>query len=155
MNANTLTIRNDTLAQGVRSRGVTIALWIGQIAVAGVFGMTAFMKFFNYTPEGSMALANAMGVGRGVITMIGAMEAAVVFLMLLPRGRAVGALLGVFTMFGALFTHATKIGWSGNAAAEMWPLAVVVLAVASFVLIGRRRELPIVGDKLQDATGHR
>ncbi len=131
-----------------RSKGMTIALWIGQLAVAGVLGMMAFMKFFNYTPEGSMALADAMGVGRGIITLVGLVEVAVLFLILLPRARAVGALLGVFTMIGALITHATKIGWSGNAAAEMWPLAIAVLAAASFVLIGRRRELPIVGRKL-------
>ncbi len=111
--------------------------------------MMAFMKFFNYTPEGSMALAEAMGVGRGIITLIGLVEVAVLFLILLPRARAVGALLGVFTMIGALVTHATKIGWSGNAAAEMWPLAIAVLAAASFVLIGRRKELPIVGKRLQ------
>ncbi len=140
MNANTHPIRTST--------GMTIALWIGQLAVAGILGMMSFMKFFNYTPEGSMALADAMGVGRGVITMIGLVEAAVLFLILLPRARAVGALLAMLTMLGALFTHATTIGWSGNAAAEMWPLAIVVLAAASFVLIGRRKELPIVGQKL-------
>ena len=148
MNANTDPPHNDTLARRATSRGMMIALWTGQLAVAGLLGMSAFMKFFNYTPEGSMALANAMGVGRGIITMIGVVEAAALLLILLPRGRAVGALLGVFTMLGALFTHATKIGWSGNGAAEMWPLAIVVLAASSFVLIGRRRELPIVGKTL-------
>ena len=149
MNANTYPIRNDIHAvTKSTSTGMTIALWIGQLAVAGILGMMAFTKFFNYTPEGSMALADAMGVGRGVITMIGLVEAAALFLILVPRGRTVGALLAVLTMLGALFTHATTIGWSGNAAAEMWPLAIVVLAAASFVLIGRRKELPIVGQKL-------
>ena len=149
MDANSYAIRNhrDAVTKSA-SKGMTIALWIGQFAVAGVLGMMAFMKFFNYTPEGSMALADAMGVGRGIITLIGLVEATVLVLVLLPRARAVGALLGVFTMIGALITHATKIGWSGNAAAEMWPLAIAVLAAASFVLIGRRRELPIVGQKL-------
>ncbi len=71
---------------------MTIALWIGQLAVAAILGMGAFVKFFNYTPEGSMALADAMGVGRGVVGL---------------------------TMLGALLGHATKIGWSGNAAAEL------------------------------------
>ncbi len=149
MDASTYAIRNhaDAVTKSA-SKGLTIALWISQLAVAGVLGMMAFMKFFNYTPEGSMALADAMGVGRGIITLIGLVEVAVLFLILLPRARAVGALLGVFTMIGALITHATKIGWSGNAAAEMWPLAIAVLAAASFVLIGRRRELPVVGQKL-------
>ena len=149
MDASTYPIRKHSHAvTKSASKGMTIALWIGQLGVAGVLGMMAFMKFVNYTPEGSMALADAMGVGRGIITLIGLVEAAVLFLILMPRGRAVGALLGMFTMIGALVTHATKIGWSGNAAAEMWPLAIVVLAAASFVLIGRRSELPIVGKNL-------
>ena len=148
MNASTYAIRNhsDAVTKSA-SKGMTIALWVGQFAVAGVLGMMAFVKFFNYTPEGSMALADAMGVGRGIITLIGLVEAAVVLLVLLPRTRAVGALLGLFTMVGALVTHATKIGWSGNAAAEMWPMAIVVLAVASFVLFVRRKGLPVVGEK--------
>ncbi len=130
------------------SKGITVALWIGQLAVAGILGMGAFMKFFNYTPEGSMALADAMDLGRGVVTMIGLVETAALVLILIPRAPAIGALLAVFTMLGALFAHATKIGWSGNAAAEGWPLAIVVLVAASFVLIARRKELPIVGQKL-------
>ncbi len=130
------------------SWGISVVLWIGQLAVAGILGMGAFMKFFNYTPEGSMALADAMDVGRGVVTMIGLVETAALVLILIPRAHAVGALLAVFTMLGALLAHATKIGWSGNAAAEGWPLALVVLVAASFVLVVRRKELPILGEKL-------
>ena len=74
---------------------------------------------------------------------------------MIPRTHAIGALLAVFTMLGALFSHATKIGWSGNAVAEMWPLAIVVLACASFVLVVRRKELPMVGqDLLPGESGH-
>ncbi len=105
------------------SRGMTIALWIAQLAVAGILGIGAFMKFFNYTPEGSMALADAMGVGRGVITMIGLVETAALVLILIPRAHAIGAMLG-------------------------WPLALVVLVAAAFVLMVRRMELPTVGEKL-------
>ena len=130
------------------TRGMTIALWVAQLATAGILGMGALAKFFNFTPEGSMALADAMGVGRGAITGIGLVETAAVLLILTPRTRALGALIGVLTMLGALFTHATTIGFSGNAAAEMWPLALVVLAASSFVLIRRRRELPVVGSQL-------
>ncbi len=130
-----------------RSKGMTIVLWIAQLAVAGILGMNAFVKFFNYTDEGSKALADALGVGRGAITMIGVVEATALILILIPRAHAIGALLAVLTMLGALFAHATKIGWSGNAVAEMWPLAIVVLACASFVAVVRRKELPIVGGK--------
>ena len=130
------------------SRGWTAALWIAQFTVAGILGMMAFVKFFNFTPEGSMALATALGVGRGVVTMIGLVEAAAVIAILTPRLHAVGALLGVATAIGALFSHATKIGFSGSAVSEMWVMALVVLAASGFVLVSRRKELPVVGSSL-------
>ncbi len=120
-------------------RSVTAAIWVAQIAVAGILGFAAFTKFFVFTPEGSMALAEALGVGRGVITLIGLVELTAAVLILIPRRHTLGALLAATAMGGALFSHATKIGWSGNAAAEMWPLALVVLAAASFVIVVRLR----------------
>ena len=119
-------------------KAMTVALWAAQLLVAGILGMAAFAKFFVYTPEGSMALAEAMGVGRGVITSIGLVELSAAALILIPRRHTLGALLAALTMGGALLGHATTIGWSGNAAAEMWPMALVVLAAASFVLVARR-----------------
>ncbi len=123
---------------GAKGKAMTAALWTAQLGVAGVLGMMAFTKLFVYTSEGSMVLAEAMGVGRGVITLIGLVELSAAALILIPRRYTLGALLASATMVGALFTHATKIGWSSNAAAEMWPMALIVLAAASFVIIGRR-----------------
>lgn len=85
-----------------------------------------------------MALAAALGVGRSVITLIGILELVAAVLILIPRKHFWGALLAALTMGGALFSHATKIGWSGNPAAEMWPMALLVLAGALFVAFGRR-----------------
>lgn len=121
-----------------RSVGIArVAVWVAQLAVAGILGMGAFTKFFMYTPDGSMALAEAMGVGRGIILLIGLVELTAAVLTLLPRRHLLGGLLAAGTMAGALFTHATKIGWSGNAAAEMWPLALVALAAAVSVVVYR------------------
>jgi hypothetical protein len=57
------------------------------------------------------------------------------------RGIAIAAVwiaqIAVATMGGALFSHATRIGWSGNAAAEMWPLALVGFVAASWVVVVR------------------
>ncbi len=117
------------------SGATTVALWIARIAVAGILGMGAFTKFFMYTPEGSMALADAMGVGRGLILLVGLVELTATTLILIPRLQRIGALLAAATMGGALFTHATTIGWSGNAAAEMWPLALIAFAAASSVVV--------------------
>ena len=130
-----------------RGKAMTVALWTAQITIAGVLGMMAFVKFFNFTPEGSMALAEALGVGRGVVTAIGLVEATVVLLILAPKTRAVGALLGGLAMSGALFSHIAVIGFSGNPAAEMWPLALLLLALSGFVLAARRNELPLIGGR--------
>jgi uncharacterized membrane protein YphA (DoxX/SURF4 family) len=121
-------------ASSESSRAWTLTLWVARLAVTAILGLGAFVKFFNYVPEGSMDLAVALEVGRGTVTLIGLVELTAAILILVPRARAVGALLAIFTMLGALFSHAVKIGWSGNAAAEMWPLAPVVLAAALFVL---------------------
>ena len=121
-----------------RAVGFTnVAVWIAQLAVAGILGMGAFTKFFMYTPDGSMALAEAMGVGRAIILLIGLVELTAAVLILIPRRHLLGGLLAAGTMAGALFTHATKIGWSGNAAAEMWPLALIAFATASSVVVFR------------------
>ena len=117
---------------------LTVALWIARLLVAGILGLAAFGKFFMFAPDGSMALADALGVGRGVITLIGLVELAAAVLILIPRRHTLGAMLAALAMVGALFSHATKIGWSGTAAAEMWPMALMVLAAAVFVLIARR-----------------
>jgi len=138
MGQNMALIGAGTIAR-TSTRTTTIAILGGSFAVAGVLGMMAFVKFFNFTPEGSMALASALGVGRLAITGIGLVETLAVVLILTPRTRAVGAGLAVLTMLGALTAHATRIGFSGNPAAEMWPLALVVLALASVVLYLSRR----------------
>jgi uncharacterized membrane protein YphA (DoxX/SURF4 family) len=132
----------DVLANGHSVTGsnkiLTVALWTAQLLVAAILGMAAFTKLFVYTPEGSMALAAALGVGRGVVTLIGLVELSAAALILIPRRHTIGAGLAAVAMGGALFSHATKIGWSGNATAEMWPLALLVLAAALFVVFGRR-----------------
>jgi len=134
MSENVLAV--DTSAHRT-GRATTVALWIAQLTVTGILGMGAFTKFFMYTPDGSMALAEAMGVGRGIIMLIGLVELTAATLILIPRRHLLGGLLAVATMGGALFTHATKIGWSGNAAAEMWPLAFIAFAAASSVVVVR------------------
>jgi uncharacterized membrane protein YphA (DoxX/SURF4 family) len=115
-----------------------VALRISQLAVAGILGLAAFGKFFMYTPDGSMALAQALGVGREIVTVIGLIELVAAIMILIPRKHIYGALLAAGAMLGALFSHATRIGWSGSAAAEMWPMALVVLVAAVFVLVARR-----------------
>jgi hypothetical protein len=138
--AHTTTIPRTTTTAG---RSSTPLLWTGQAIAGAILGLGALVKFFNYTPEGSMALATALGVGRGTVTAIGAIELLAAALVLVPRTRVWGALLAGGTMAGALFSHATQIGWSGDAAADMWPLAIIGLAASGGALYASRKELPL------------
>jgi hypothetical protein len=130
------------------SKVLSIAVWVASLSTAGILGMAAFAKLFDFNETGSRPLADALGVGRGVVAGIGLVELAALVLILIPRTRAVGALVAVGTMLGALFSHATTIGFRGSPTAEMWPLAVVVLAASGFVLWVTRGELPGIGAKL-------
>jgi hypothetical protein len=111
--------------------------------------MASYAKLFDFTATGSKPLADALGVGRGAVAGIGLVEALAVLLILVPRTRVVGGLLAAGTMVGALFSHATAIGFSGSPAAEMWPLALVVLSAATTLVTLRRREIPLLGSSLR------
>jgi hypothetical protein len=50
-----------------RSRAWTVALWLCQFAVAAILGLGAFVKFFDYVPEGSMDPAVALVVLAGAL----------------------------------------------------------------------------------------
>ena len=136
MSADAVAVEGSNQTSG---KALKVGLWVARLVVAGILGLAAFGKFFLYTPDGSMALAEALAVGRGVVTAIGLVELAAAVLILVPRRHVYGALLAAVSMVGALFSHAARIGWSGNAAAEMWPMALVVLVAAVFVLVGGRR----------------
>ena len=73
--------------ESVRATGkaMTVTLWTARIVVGGILGRAAFTKFFVYSPEGSMALAETMGVGRGVITMIGLVELSAASFVIIGR----------------------------------------------------------------------
>lgn len=137
-----------TMNSSAPSKGRTIALWIARLGAAGIMIMGALPKFFNFTETGTLPLAEALGVGRGVITGMGVMELLAGVLLIVGATRAVGALLTAGIMVGALMAHATVIGFSGSAAAEMWPLAILALLLSGAVLLITRKELPIVGGKL-------
>ena len=127
-----------------KSQGIAFA--VARFAAAAVMLAGAIPKFI-YAPDGAQQLAEALGVGRLQITGIGVTElAAAVLLLGLHRG--LGGALAVGLMGGALVSHVTKLGFSGSAPAEMWPLALVGLAAGAATLIRHRRSLPIVGSRL-------
>ncbi len=125
------------------SKNQTYVSWGAQVIAAAILAMVTVPKFIS-APE-AIDTFTTLGVepwGRYFVAVWELL--AVVFLVAPLRQYAVGALLAVGLMVGALSSHAWKLGFSGDAAA-MAGMAVVVLIAGLVVLYLRRQELPIVG----------
>ncbi len=117
--------------------------WGAQIVAAAILAMAMVPKFTS-APE-AIDTFTTLGVepwGRYVVA-IGELLA-VVLLVAPLRQHALGALVAVGLMLGALASHAWKLGFSGDSA-SLAGMAVVVLIAGLVVLYLRRQELPIVG----------
>ncbi len=125
------------------SKTQTYVSWGAQIVAAGILAVAMDPKFPG--AQEAIDTFTTLGVepwGRYVTAIV---ELVAVVLLVAPlRQHALGALVAVGLMVGALGGHAWKLGFSGDAAA-MAGMAVVVLIAGLVVLYLRRQELPIVG----------
>ena len=115
-----------------RVRATSIALWVVQIAVAGMFLLAGGSKLLGASPMVSMF--DAIGIGQWFRYVTGLIEVGSALALLTPRFAAFGALTLVATMIGAIATHVLIIGGS--------PVAPAILLLGSAtVAIARRHEL--------------
>ena len=117
-----------------RGRATLIALWVLQIALAGMFLMAGGSKLLG-APQ-MVALFDAVGIGQWFRYVTGLIEVGSAVALLTPRFAVFVALLLVPTMIGATATnlfivHASPVP------------TVVLLVVASLVVWARRHDLPI------------
>jgi hypothetical protein len=122
--------------------------WAAQLTVALILAQTLYFKF-TYAPE-TQTIFQGRG-GRPAATLVGLVELACVVLLLAPRTAALGALLSLLVISGALLTHLTSLGIAvvDPATGEsdgglLFSLAVVVAAGSLLVLAFRRAELPLL-----------
>jgi uncharacterized membrane protein YphA (DoxX/SURF4 family) len=86
----------------------TILIWILKLVAAIIMLQTLFFKFT--ASEESVYIFTKLGIepwgriGSGIVELIASI------LILIPRTTAIGALLGLGVMSGALFSHLTKLG---------------------------------------------
>ncbi|MDX2186423.1 MAG: DoxX family protein [Opitutaceae bacterium] len=118
-----------------------------RIVVAVIFVQTLYFKF-TASPE-SVYIFETVGqepvgrIGSGVVELIAAV------LILIPSTIAIGALLGVGVMSGAIFFHLTKLGIEIQGdGGLLFALAVVAWICAFVTLLAHRRSLPVVGARL-------
>jgi len=121
-----------------------VTSWICQIVAAAILGQTLFFKFTG-APESIYIFSTLNAEPWGRIGS-GVLEAIAVVLLLTPRTPAVGAVLALGLMAGAIGAHLTKLGIDVQGdGGTLFALALTVALAAGIVAILRRRELPIVG----------
>ena len=121
--------------------------WILQLAVAAILAQTLYFKF-TAAPE-SVYICSTLGLEPAGRIGSGIAEAVAVVLLLVPATAAVGALLALGVISGALASHLTRLGIEVQGdGGLLFGLACVVFAGSAVVLWLRRSELPVLGPRL-------
>ncbi|MFV2074229.1 MAG: DoxX family protein [Thermoanaerobaculales bacterium] len=106
--------------------------------------VAATTKFIG--DPGSVEVFARLGMepaGRYAIAVIELVAA----LLLLSPFAALGSVVAVSVMLGAIIAHCTQLGLVvDNDGGHMVGTLVVVLLCAGFVLVSRRKEIPFVGE---------
>lgn len=132
------------------SKTLNIVSWILQTVVAVILLQTLFFKFTG--AKESVYIFSTLGlepwgrIGSGIFELIAAV------LLLVPRAVALGALLSLGVISGAIMSHLTKLGITLPAVGdrgELFALALVVFTGSAIILALRRYEIPVVGQVLQ------
>jgi putative oxidoreductase len=123
--------------------------WILRGIAAVILLQTLFFKFT--AAKESVYIFSTLGmepwgrIGSGVAELIAAV------LLLLPATVAVGAVLALGVISGAIFFHLTKLGIELTAVddhGELFTLALVVFVCSAATLVMHRGELPVLGPLL-------
>lgn len=121
-----------------------VASWIAQLAVAAILAQTLFFKF-TAAPE-SVWIFSTLGLEPWGRLGSGAAELVAVVLLLMPATAALGALLALGVISGAIVSHLTKLGIEVQGdGGLLFGLALAVFAGSLVVLWLRRAQLPFVG----------
>jgi putative oxidoreductase len=112
-----------------RGRVGLIALWVTQIAVAGMFLLAGGLKLTG--APAMVALFGAIGVGQWFRYLTGTIEVVSAVALLVPAFAPFGALVLVPTMIGAIATHLFIVGGS--------PAPATVLLIGSLGIAWARR----------------
>jgi putative oxidoreductase len=128
----------------VLSKSQAILSTVLQLVAAGILLQTLFFKFTG--AEESVYIFTTLGaepwgrIGSGVVELVASA------LLLYPPTAAVGAMIAIGTMTGAILSHLTLLGVEvmGDGGL-LFGLAIAVFVCSAVVLVLRRADLPIVG----------
>jgi hypothetical protein len=135
-----------SIARASLTKAAAITSWVAQLTAAVILGQTLFFKFTG-APE-SKYIFSTLGIEPWGRIGTGVLELITVILLLNPRTPVLGALLAVGLMGGAIMSHLTRLGIEVQGDhGLLFKLAITVLLAALTVLIIRRRELPVLGER--------
>jgi len=135
-----------------RDRAVLKAvLWLMRLTVAGILLQTLFFKFTGASE--SVFIFETLGaepsgrIGSGIAELIAA------GLILTPSTVALGALLSLGVISGAILSHLTILGIEimGDGGL-LFALALIVFVCSAGILAAFADELPILGPRLRART---
>lgn len=134
---------------------IKITSWVMQVILAGAFlVMGAIPKLTG--DDYSVALFEKLGFEPGRY-VVGAGEALAAVLLLIPGAHALGGLLVMGLMLGAIGSHLGPLGISTELEVngqtetlpQLFPMAIVFFLMGGAVVFFRRDELPIIGGKFK------
>jgi uncharacterized membrane protein YphA (DoxX/SURF4 family) len=127
-------------------RGANLASWACQIVAAVILAQTLFFKFTGAAE--SRYIFSTLGLEPWGRIGTGVAELVAVILLLYPKTPAIGAVLAVGLMTGAIMSHLTRLGIEVQGDhGLLFKLALTVLVAGTIVVLLRRRELPIIGSR--------
>ncbi len=124
-----------------------IVSWVAQVIVAVILAQTLFFKFTG--AEESIYIFQTLGMEPWGRWGSGLAELVAVGLLLYPKTPAIGAVLALGVITGAIMSHLTKLGIVvKDDGGLLFFLALVVFAGSAVVLVIRRTQIPYLGPAL-------
>jgi putative oxidoreductase len=118
--------------------------WICRIVAAVILLQTLYFKFTG--AEESVYIFTKVGLEPWGRYASGVAELFAAILLLLPRTRAIGAVLAAGVMIGAMGSHLTKLGIVvKDDGGLLFALAVTVFVCAIVTAFIHRRQIPLIG----------
>lgn len=118
-----------------------IVIWIVKLVAVIILLQTLFFKFTG--AEESVYIFTKLGIepygriGSGIVELIASI------LILIPRTTLVGALLGLGTMLGAIFSHLFVLGIEvKNDGGELFTLAIIVFLCCTILIFQDKKRIP-------------
>lgn len=119
----------------------SILSWTLRLIAAAIVGQSLFFKFSG--ADAAIALFTQLDMEPEGRYLIGSIELIAIILLLLPQSAAMGALLGMGVMAGAIIGHVTKLGFSGEMGI-LGAMAILVFLCCAGILYLHRQQIPLV-----------